>query len=1135
MSKSLFITNKGRKLGDRLRELIGVSRELRALVGFFYFSGIKALYEALAGNKDIKLRILVGLEAEAYCGRVLECVREASGAGGNRDVQDAYLKSLRESFRSKALDKPSFYERAGYFVELLREGRLELRKTREPNHAKMYLFDIKDEHAVLREQVWITGSSNLTLPGLESQGELNVELVDFGGDEASAYFEELWEEAVPLTDRAEVREEIVRIIQEESILAQPTPFEAYALVLKNYLEHRQQLDKTERIERIMEEAGYKPFAHQIDAVNQALATLDAYKGVIIADVVGLGKSVVGCLIGYMRRKRGIVIAPPGQVGDENERTGWKGYLHDFHLDDWRVRSCGDLKSTLDYVKEDQDFEIVIVDEAHRFRNQDTDDYHYLSQICRGKEVVLLTATPFNNHPGDFFSLLKLFMPTKNAALVLDGNLADTFRGYGVEFKAIHEVLKHGGKTDPDTMEKMKRSLKDLGIEAAEYLQNPQAFIRDLRKRAKRLAEQVRQVIEPVTIRRNRIDLRTDPDYRQDVKGLPAMQDPVEQFFVLSREQDRFYERVIHEAFGENSTFHGAIYRPYIYLLSPPDEEEDVPEISQQSNMYKFMRRLLVRRFESSFGAFAKSLDNAIRMHEHVKDFAVRTGQVLLDRTMMERLMAIDCDEEMDAALAVYLAELEARRGRSRQQVYDLGEDFDRARFFRELEQDRKLLQRVRNQVDTLELATNDPKAQALIRGIEKILKGKHPDVEAAQGEPVRKVIIFTEFADTVEHLKPLLEATFRGKVLTAGRGVVSRAEDETLRANFDASVPVKKQRNEFQILLATDKMSEGYNLNRAGLVINYDIPWNPTRVIQRVGRINRIGQRVFEKLYLFNFFPTVRGADIYRCREIAGHKMFAIHQTIGEDARIFNVDETPTPSSLYQKLTRNPDELEEESFQTKAKKAYARILANHPGIEARLEKFPNRVKTAARAKQDGLYVFRRKGHAIFALLHQDGKIQEVPMEFALDAIRCPFETEAVPFGPAFWDSYEALCSYTRPEDHVRVSGATSTDTKTRMQLQGILDREGLLDRGPLSEYKDFLETLLEDVQYHGTLSERTMRKIFEPDLATASGVEKMRATLGQLVAEMGRDYLEGYRQTSAEDEIVIGIEHRCDIEAGLSC
>jgi len=1119
MASNLFITNKGKKLSERLGELIGVSRELQVLVGFFYFSGIKALHEALTANKTIKLRILVGLEAEEHCGRVVEFVREATEAQGDRDIQTAYLKSLRESFRSKALDKRSFYERAGCFLELLREGRLELRKTKEPNHAKMYLFDIKDEHALLRDKMWITGSSNLTLPGLESQGELNIELSDFGGKEATEYFEALWKESVSLTDSPEVKERIFQIIREESILAQPTPFEAYALVLKNYLDHRRQLDKKARIEHVMKEAGYKPFAHQIDAVNQALATLDAYNGVIIADVVGLGKTVVGSLIGYMRRKRGIVIAPPGLVGDANETTGWKAYLREFHLNDWRVRSCGDMESALKFVNNDQDFEMVIVDEAHRFRNQDTEDYHNLSQICRGKEVVLLTATPFNNHPNDFFSLLKLFMPTKKTSLVLDGNLAVAFKGYGLEFAAIHEVLKHRGKTDDETMMKIIKYLVWLGIEPAQFIQNPQAFIKDLRKRAKRLAEQVRQVIEPVTIRRNRIDLKTDPDYKKDVKGLSVMQDPVEQFFVLSAAQDRFYDSVINETFGEDSRFHGAIYRPFRYAAGEGDDEEN-SEVAQQTNMYKFMRRLLVRRFESSFGAFAKSLDNAIRIHGHVEKFARRTGKILIDRTMMEKLMEIDGDEEIDEALNEYIAELEEDKARPRQQVYDLDGDFDCDLFFKELREDRNLLQVVRDQVDELELAENDPKAQALMDGIHNILKGQHKDVEDCDGEPVRKVIIFSEYADTIDHLEPLLEAEFGGKVLTVGRGVISRSKDETVKANFDASLPARKQKNEYQILLATDKMSEGYNLNRAGIVINYDIPWNPTRVIQRVGRINRIGQQVFDKLYLFNFFPTVRGADIFKCREIAGHKMFAIHETIGEDSRIFNVDETPSASSLYQKLTRNPDDMEQESFQTKAKRTYNRILQDHPEIGKRLEKYPSRVKTAAPAPQDGLFVFRRKGHALFALIHRDGDIQEMTMESALGAIECPFETQSVPFGPRFWEHYKELCYFTRKEVRAETPGATSFDTKARMRLQEAIESP------QMSDYKDFLEALLEDLQYYGTLPDRTLRKIFQSDLATPAGVSKMRKLLDQLIAEMGRNYLAKYRNKSAEDEIIIGIEQR---------
>ena len=110
------------------------------------------------------------------------------------------------------------------------------------------------------------------------------------------------------------------------------------------------------------------------------------------------------------------------------------------------------------------------------------------------------------------------------------------------------------------------------------------------------------------------------------------------------------------------------------------------------------------------------------------------------------------------------------------------------------------------------------------------------------------------------------------------------------------------------------KISEGFNLNRAGMIINYDIPWNPVRVIQRLGRINRISKKVFDELYIVNFFPTEKGAELVKSREIAANKMFLIHTALGEDSKIFDVDEEPTAAGMFSRVQQNPDELEEESF-----------------------------------------------------------------------------------------------------------------------------------------------------------------------------------------------------------------------------
>src|SRR3990172_129114 len=210
----------------------------------------------------------------------------------------------------------------------------------------------------------------------------------------------------------------------------------------------------------------------------------------------------------------------------------------------------------------------------------------------------------------------------------------------------------------------------------------------------------------------------------------------------------------------------------------------------------------------------------------------------------------------------------------------------------------------------------------------------------------------------------------------------------------------------------SDKLSEGVNLNRAGAIINYDIPWNPTRVIQRVGRINRIGKKVFQSLYIYNFFPTEKGADIIKSREIASQKMFLIHNTLGEDAKIFSVDETPTPSDLFKRVNANPEDEKEQSTLTRVRRLFFEIQSKYPELVERIKELPVRVKTAKAFSQNQLLVFRRKGLGLFIQNVDDTTLEKPEVrsplfEEALPLIECEFDEPRLSLSPYFWKSYEA--------------------------------------------------------------------------------------------------------------------------------
>jgi hypothetical protein len=1131
----------------RLDHLIAESDEMRVLVGFFYFWGISALHGGLKNNPAFRLKILVGLEAEEHAGKIVEFAGELGKEASDEEQRHAFLNGLRSVMQGKEMDTERFYERVSLFVDLVKSGQVEIRKTREPNHAKLYHFTLRESLAKTldRKFCWITGSSNLTRPGLREQSELNVQLLDFGGEESCTFFDALWEVAVPLTDDPATQTRIIELVSgDESLLADVTPFEAYALVLKHYLEHRALVDKTATIQRIFDdtvdeegEPKYRSLTFQVDAVNQALSILREYNGVIVADVVGLGKSVVASVLGRVNAKRGIVIAPPGLVGDRYTGTGWWGYLQDFGLNDWEVVSRGKLDDVLELVNRQRDFELVVVDEAHYFRNQDSEDYHYMSQICRGKQVVLLTATPYSNRPNDMLSLLKLFTPARQSLLTPDGNLEALFRVYQVKYTRIDYVLKH--LEDPSRAAQVEHAIRQLGITWELCAGNYEKIRIEVKEQCQALAREIRQVVEPVMIRRNRLDLRGDADYVQEVGGnLPTTHDPIEEFYTLSQEQSAFYDQVISHYFGETSAFTGAIYQPGIYTPNgndgeddPDDPDRDIrrPGMNQQRNMYAFIRRLLVRRFESSFGAFAKTLDNLIAVHKHVNRLAtpepLGRGVVVLDRSLMDKLINLEdaSDDEVGELLRQYEADLNNEGDNSRRrnmQVYRVGKDFDaagRSRFYADLRSDINLLQQVRDEVVELDLIANDPKAEQLVEELRAVLDGTHAAIKSRQGEPSRKVLVFSEFADTVDHLREYLEKAFPDKVLTIRS--LNKDAAQIVRRNFDGSCNRGLQQDQYQILLATDKMSEGFNLNRAGLVINYDIPWNPTRAIQRLGRINRIGSKVFEDLYLFNYFPTEQGADEHNVRQIAANKMFMIHTSIGEDAKIFAAEEEPTAAGLYQRLRRNPDDLEEESFLTQAKREWREIQARYPEIVTKLNKLPGRVKSARVVMPTGTYLFTRKGMTLFALRNRnlDGGtrvIDHLPIREAIAEIKCAFESErAATFTETFWADYNALQASLDDRRHGAPPGATSLIVKARTILMGAIEQ----GRGG-----EFAKTLLDDLQNHGTLSDRTLRKIVE----TAGDSAAFESLLQQLVTEMGINYLDALRDKLPPNEIIVAVEHQ---------
>jgi superfamily II DNA/RNA helicase/HKD family nuclease len=1106
-----FITNDDDKdLKKRLIELVENSSEMKFLVGFFYFSGIRELYKGLLENKGTILKILVGLNIDQSNFRLVEYAEENEELSGE-EIAESFFGDIKKSLAHDDFDTKEFYEQVKFFINLISENRLIIRKTYKPNHSKLYIFNLPGQ--IVRDRVFITGSSNLTRVALTTQAEFNVEISDYGTKEAEEYFDALWDDAVKITEDDVLKGKLTGIVENDTLVKQITPFEAYTLIMKTYLDSFEQKDLGQTVIDLLEKNGYKKFEYQLDAVKQALAIIEKQNGVIIADVVGLGKTIIACCAAKELKKRGIVICPPGLMGDKNKTTGWRMYLDQFQLNDWDVRSCGDLEETAEYVNARNDIEVIIIDEVHRFRNQDTKDYEFLKNICRDKIVILLTATPFNNRPGDILSLLKLFIDPKKSTITLENDLAAMFRAYKGMFERLSYIKKYHNSPNPD-----KRARAQGYYET--FFEEKEIDLKKVKQRSKFLADQIRHVIEPVTIRRNRLDLKNNPFYKDEVKELSVIADPEEWFFELSKEQSTFYDRIIKDYFGEQGKFKGAIYRPFVYETEVEFEKLDEKgnfEYVQQEQLFDFMRRLLVKRFESSFGAFEQSIRRFKRITENAQEFIKKTDKYILDRALLEKIYSLD-EEQIEQELADFAEILKRGDFPKNNRIYELDNFVDKNGFLSDIQSDLDLFDHILEELEKMDLVNDDPKAKCLIEHITDVVNRK-----PLAGEPKRKVIIFSEYMDTVKHLAKSLKTAFGSRVLVE-EGGLSTAKIKEINRDFDASN--NEPTNLYDILLSTDRISEGFNLNRAGMIINYDIPWNPVRVIQRVGRINRISKKVFKELYIVNFFPTEKGAELVQSREIASNKMFLIHEILGEDAKIFNIDETPTPSGLFKRVTQNPDEAEEESFYTFVLKKYLAIKKDEPELVEKLQDFPARVKVAKNGNENELLVFFKKGRMYVQGIHydkaEDGTPYSAAFEDVFDKIECNKEEPRLELSKDFWKAYENVKEYR--ETFLEYAGSKSQESKAINNLKTMLKKPW----EELKPYLPFIRILLDDVMNYGSLSDYTLRRIANLEALNPGKHKETADAIDTLMKDLGVTYLtrQKSKQAIQRKEIIIAVENQ---------
>ena len=598
-----FITNQQRLLAEVVNNMLPNAKALHFLVGFFYFSGFEEIY---ANVKDKRMRVLIGLETEqniANTIREVAVVHPSSHTESNHEIIMRCFRSMVHMFgETDYFDSKERQEAFLLFVEKIVNGTLEIRKTIEPNHAKLYIFETKDDVSEGGEYpgAVITGSSNLSRAGLRDRHEINVvsrEKAHY--KEAKQLFDELWNTAVTVADQKSFPDFEREVINRIWVNKLPSPYLMFLRVLEEYFSFERK--RTVKLPQEITDNRYFNLKYQTDAIHQALDILEKHDGVIIADVVGLGKSIIASVIANNIGLRTVIIAPPHLIDQ------WKEYKRefDFNAD---VYGSGSIEKALNDIADDHE-RLIIVDEAHKYRNEGTRDYANLHKLCQGNKVILLSATPFNNRPGDIFSLIKLFQIPARSSIQTVENLSSRF----------YTLMKQ-----EEAIRKAQRSKKDTPEETS--------------KKLAELAEQMRDILDPILIRRSRLDLMEIEEYRKDLEiqevEFPVVKPPQAMEYPLPDDLAARYIATLDRISNERGGFIGARYKPATYIANEKKRQELEEEFGGenllrrgQENLAKFMRRLLVRRYESSAFAFQKTLQSMIASSELIHRWYTEAGKV----------------------------------------------------------------------------------------------------------------------------------------------------------------------------------------------------------------------------------------------------------------------------------------------------------------------------------------------------------------------------------------------------------------------------------------------------------------------------------------------------------------------------
>jgi superfamily II DNA or RNA helicase len=966
-----IIDNRKEILADHINRILGSTEAARFAVGYFFLSGLTAIAAKLKEVKE--LRLLIGnttnrqtLEQMAEGYRRLELIREA--AEGQAYPKRAQAKRMAERTAEdvragmEAMDQTDEGESLVFeMARMIEEKRLKVRVyTKGRLHAKAYIFDYgvvydKKGKPLERQEkgIAIVGSSNLTLSGVTHNTELNV--VVQGNDnhaELARWFDELWGEA------QEFDEALFQELKQSWALALVRPYDIYMKTI--YALVRDRLEGEDDRDFLFESEIKRQLADfQKTAVRQAIQIIRDYGGVFVADVVGLGKSYIGAaIVKHFERAyhaRPMIICPAPLV------DMWDRYNEVYELNA-RVLSMGFLREndeeTLDVLMKDAKFrdrDFVLVDESHNFRYPDTQRYRIVQHfLSTGKKCCLLTATPRNKSAWDVYHQIKLFHQDDRTDLPIDPP----------DLKRYFQLIEKKDKRLPELLSNI--------------------LIRRTRRHILRwygFDSETHQPVDPA-----RFDSYANGGRRAYVivggkhqffprRELETIEYGIEDTYQGLYQELRGYLGKSRKSYGDEPNPGELSYARYgLWHFVAKEKRKLEPYASLHRagvNLRGLIRVLLFKRFESSVFAFRETIRRLLLVHERFLE-ALNAGVVPAGDDAQTILYEPNGAEEQDLLDAL-------RKATGRYRI----EDFEAERLGKHIEHDIKLLKRMQSLVSPIS-PDKDAKLQELI--------GKLKESPLCEG----KRLIFTQYADTArylfENLNPGAKKADIDVIYSGDKSKAKVVGRFAPKANPEYRFTAGEC--ELMTVIATDVLAEGLNLQDCDKIINYDLHWNPVRLIQRFGRIDRIGS-AFDVIYGFNFLPETGIERNLGLKQKLHNRIQEIHDTIGEDAAILDRSEMINKEAMYAIYEKQGGQLslfeedEDPLDVNEAEELLRQLRRERPDEYEHIVLLRDGIRTAKPSSRKGLYVYCQFGrYQQLFLVDEKGEIETRDIPQILGVIKC---------------------------------------------------------------------------------------------------------------------------------------------------